>query len=103
MEEQIDYWQLLQPLIWVLGAFSVVVSALLGWIVLLLRSDRDGVNLRFEKHEGWILASQKEIQENSEYVKVTLAIIQEEQKNSKTHFERLEKHLEQSKAKKRKR
>lgn len=90
MEEQVDYWQLLQPAIWLLGGFGVIVSGLLTWIVMLLRSDREGINLRFEKHEGWILESQKEIQANNEYVKVTLAIIQEEQKNTRDHFERIE-------------
>lgn len=88
MEEQVDYWQLLQPVIWLLGSFGVIVSGLLGWIVLLLRSDKDGINLRLEKHEGWIL-------ENNNYTRTAIALIEQEQKNNREHFEQLEKYNEE--------
>lgn len=90
MEEiqSVDYWQLLQPLIWLLGSFGIIVSGLLGWIVVLLRSDKDGINIRLEKHEGWIL-------ENNNYTRTAIALIEQEQKNNREHFDQLEKYNEE--------
>ena len=53
---QIDW----NPILWLGGTFFTIIAGLLTWIGVLLRSDRDGIIIRADKHENWILEQRGE-------------------------------------------
>lgn len=73
---QIDW----NPILWVGGVFLAVISGLLTWIAVLIRQDKQEVNLRLEKHEDWILQQQKDLAEMSQKTTVAIELIKQEQK-----------------------
>lgn len=71
--------EIIQIALWIGGIFLLVISGLLGWIGVMLRGDQKVVNIRLEKHEGWILKQQEEIRDNSEETKIAIELIKQEQ------------------------
>lgn len=61
-----------QPILWVAGIFTVVITGLLTWIGILIRSDRESVVTRMDKHETWIMANQDEIKRISSDTKLAI-------------------------------
>lgn len=69
-----------QIALWIGGVFLMIISGLLGWIAFMLKSDKDTIVFRLEKHEGWIIKQQEEIHEMSEKTSVAIELIKQEQK-----------------------
>lgn len=66
--------------LWIGGIFVAIISGLLGWIVIILRYDRSTIEVRLEKHEGWIIKQQEELGEWSKTTHTAIELIKQEQK-----------------------
>ncbi len=66
---------LIEIALWIGGAFLLIISGLLGWIVTLISSGKTDVNIRLEKHETWILAQQREIHEIAKTTGEAIAVL----------------------------
>ena len=64
------------PILWLAGAVSSVIGSLLVWIGILLKSDRANIVVRTDKHEIWILAQQKELNDMGSRFDKQLAVQQ---------------------------
>jgi hypothetical protein len=63
------------PILWAGGIIASIIGGLLLWIGSLLKSDRNAIVARQDKHETWIFKQQDEIHDLSEYTKVNIEVV----------------------------
>lgn len=62
---QIDW----QPILWVGCLFLSIITALLGWIAVLIRADRNNIIVRISKNEETIIEQQNELKDQKKEIK----------------------------------
>lgn len=87
-----------EPVLWVAGFFVAVVTGLLSWIVLLIKSSSLNIyqNIalnreRLEKHESWILTLQRQVDENQKQTQLAIQAITINQDQDRKRFETFDK------------
>lgn len=102
--------QALQIGLWVAGTFFAIITGLLAWIGLQNReakdSNKDAIKEFREawlRHDDQLKEQQKEIHENSQYTRVAIELIKQEQKQGQERLKIFQENfLEYDKSKRRK-